>query len=47
MRIRRRTLIAAVADACRDAGLLIVESRTGAGSLEDVYLDLAAKTEPS
>ncbi len=40
-------LIAAVADACRDAGLLIVESRTGGGSLEDAYLDLAAKTESS
>ncbi len=41
------SLIAAVAEACRDAGLLIVESRTGGGSLEDVYLDLAAKAEPS
>ena len=40
-------LIAAVAEACRDAGLLIVESRTSGGSLEDVYLDLAAKAEPS
>ncbi len=40
-------LIAAIADACRDADLLIVEARTGGGSLEDVYLDLAARTEPS
>ncbi len=40
-------LIAAVADACRDAGLLIVESRASGGSLEDVYLDLVAGAERS
>ena len=40
-------LIAALAEACRDVGLLIVESSTGGGSLEDVYLELAAKAEPS
>jgi ABC-2 type transport system ATP-binding protein len=38
-------LIAAFADACREAGLLIVESRAGGGSLEDVYLDLVAQAE--
>jgi ABC-2 type transport system ATP-binding protein len=40
-------LIAAVAEACRDARLLIVEWRTGGGSLEDVYLALAARADPS
>ncbi len=35
-------LIAAVAGACRDAGWLIVESRTVGGSLEDAYLELVA-----
>ncbi|MBA2299995.1 MAG: ABC transporter ATP-binding protein [Chloroflexi bacterium] len=34
------TLIAAIAEACRAAGLLIVESRSVGGSLEDAYLDL-------
>jgi ABC-2 type transport system ATP-binding protein len=38
-------LIAAVAQACREAGLLIVESRAGGGSLEEVYLDLVARSE--
>ena len=36
-------LIAAVAEACRDAGLLIAESHASGGSLEDVYLDLVAR----
>jgi ABC-2 type transport system ATP-binding protein len=35
-------LLAAVADACRVAGLLIVESRSVGGSLEDAYLELVA-----
>jgi ABC-2 type transport system ATP-binding protein len=35
-------LVAAVADACRAAGWLIVESRTIGGSLEDAYLELVA-----
>ena len=34
------TLIAAIAEACRAAGLLIVESRSVGGSLEDAYLEL-------
>jgi len=34
------TLVAAVAEACRVAGLLIVESRSVGGSLEDAYLEL-------
>jgi ABC-2 type transport system ATP-binding protein len=38
-------LIAAVAEACREAGLLIVESRTGGGSLEEFYLDLVARSK--
>ncbi len=38
-------LIAAVAEACRAAGRLIVESRASGGSLEDVYLDLVARGE--
>ena len=38
-------LIAAVADACRTAGWLIVESRATGGSLEDRYLELIAETE--
>jgi len=33
-------LVAAVADACRSEGWLIVESRTMGGSLEDAYLEL-------
>jgi ABC-2 type transport system ATP-binding protein len=37
-------LIAAVAEACRDAGLLIVESRADGGSMEEVYLDLVARS---
>jgi hypothetical protein len=40
-------LIAAVAEACRAAGLLIVESRSGGGSLEDIYLELIARAERS
>ena len=35
-------LIAAVADACRATGQLIVESRATGGDLEDLYLDLVA-----
>ena len=35
-------LVAAVADACRSVGWLIVESRTIGGSLEDAYLELVA-----
>ena len=38
-------LIAALAEACRAGGLLIVESRTGGGSVEEVYLDLVAQAE--
>ena len=38
-------LVAAVAQACREEGLLVVESRTGGGSLEEVYLDLVARSE--
>ncbi len=38
-------LVAAVADACRTAGWLIVESRATGGSLEEVYLDLVADSE--
>ena len=37
-------LIATVAAACRDAGWLIVESRTVGGSLEDAYLELVGAT---
>lgn len=33
-------LVAAIAEACRAAGLLIVESRSVGGSLEDAYLEL-------
>jgi ABC-2 type transport system ATP-binding protein len=35
-------LLAGVADACRAAGWLIVESRSVGGSLEDAYLELVA-----
>jgi ABC-type multidrug transport system ATPase subunit len=38
-------LIAAVAEACREVGLLIVESRAGGGSMEEIYLDLVARSE--
>ncbi len=38
-------LVAAVAEACREAGLLIVESRADGGSMEEVYLDLVARSE--
>jgi ABC-2 type transport system ATP-binding protein len=34
--------VAALADACRAAGMLIIESRTVGGSLEDAYLELVA-----
>jgi ABC-2 type transport system ATP-binding protein len=40
-------LLAAVADACRAAGWLIVESRSVGGSLEDAYLALVAGEAPS
>ena len=40
-------LLAAVADACRAADWLIVESRSIGGSLEDAYLALVAEEAPS
>ena len=38
-------LVAGVADACRAAGLLIVESRAVGGTLEDAYLELVARDD--
>ena len=38
-------LVAAVADACRAAGFLIVESRAVGGTLEDAYLELVGRQD--